>query len=276
MNGVLIVNKEKDYTSRDVVNIVSKVLNTKKIGHTGTLDPIAEGVLVLTIGKATKLGEVLTSNEKEYIATVKRGILTDTLDTTGEIIETSEIKDINLEELVKSYEKTYMQEVPKYSAVKVNGKKLYEYARNNKEVELPKKEVIIKKMELLNDNPFTFKCKVSKGTYIRSLIRDMGKSINEDFTMSSLIRTKQGKFSINDSYTLEDIKNGNYKILSIEEVLDDLEIVNVDDMLLKKVSNGVRLDNKYNKEFILFKDNNDKEISIYRKENNCYKMYIML
>ena len=276
MNGVLVVNKEKDYTSRDVVNIVSKVLNTKKIGHTGTLDPIAEGVLVLTIGKATKLGEVLTSNEKEYIATVKRGILTDTLDITGETIETSEVKDINLEELVKSFQKTYMQEVPKYSAIKVNGKKLYEYARNNIEVELPKKEVTIKSIELLNDDPFTFKCNVSKGTYIRSLIRDMGKSINEDFTMSSLVRTKQGKFSIEDSYTLDDIKRGNYKILSIEEVLDDLEIVNVDNEILKKVRNGVKLDNNYDKEFVLFKDIDGREIAIYRKKKDCYKTYIML
>ena len=276
MNGVLIVNKEKGYTSRDVVNIVSKELNTKKIGHTGTLDPIAEGVLVLTIGKATKLGEVLTSNEKEYIATVERGILTDTLDTTGNIIETSKIKKIDLENLVRSFEKTYMQEVPKFSAVKVNGKKLYEYARNNEEVELPKKEVTIKSIQLLNDNPFTFKCTVSKGTYIRSLIRDMGKSINECFTMSSLIRTKQGKFSIDNSYTLDDIKKGNYKVLSIEEILDNLEIVVADNKLLKKITNGVKLDNDYNKEFVLFKNKAGNKIAIYRKENDCYKMYIML
>ena len=276
MNGVLIVNKEKGYTSRDVVNIVSKELNTKKIGHTGTLDPIAEGVLVLTIGKATKLGEVLTSNEKEYIATVERGILTDTLDTTGNIIETSKIKKIDLENLVRSFEKTYMQEVPKFSAVKVNGKKLYEYARNNEEVELPKKEVTIKSIQLLNDNPFTFKCTVSKGTYIRSLIRDMGKSINECFTMSSLIRTKQGKFSIDNSYTLDDIKKGNYKVLSIEEILDNLEIVIADNELLKKITNGVKLDNDYNKEFVLFKNKAGNKIAIYRKENDCFKMYIML
>ena len=259
MNGVLIVNKEKGYTSRDVVNIVSKELNTKKIGHTGTLDPIAEGVLVLTIGKATKLGEVLTSNEKEYIATVERGILTDTLDTTGNIIETSKIKKIDLENLVRSFEKTYMQEVPKFSAVKVNGKKLYEYARNNEEVELPKKEVTIKSIQLLNDNPFTFKCTVSKGTYIRSLIR-----------------TKQGKFSIDNSYTLDDIKKGNYKVLSIEEILDNLEIVIADNELVKKITNGVKLDNDYNKEFVLFKNKTGNKIAIYRKENDCYKMYIML
>ena len=276
-SGILVINKEKGMTSRDVVNKVSNILGIKKIGHTGTLDPMAEGVLVLTIGKATKLGDLLTSKYKEYIATIKRGILTDTLDTTGHVIKTSEVVDIDKNKLLKSFLKTYNQEVPVYSAVKVNGKKLYEYARNNEEVELPKKEVTIKEIELLDDKDFKFRCLVSKGTYIRSLIRDMGKAIGECFSMSGLIRTKQGKFDISSSYTLNDIETGNFKVLNICDVIDNIKIVKVDEALAKKIRNGVRLDNKFgDNDYILFRNSDNKNIAIYKKESNCIKMYIML
>ena len=146
MNEIILVNKPKGITSRDVVNKISKILNTKKVGHNGTLDPLATGVLVITTNKYTKLNNLLSSREKEYIAEVKIGIETDTLDITGNIIEKKEEHlDINkLKTTLKKYKKTYMQEVPKYSAVKVNGKKLYEYAREGIEVTLPKKEVTIK------------------------------------------------------------------------------------------------------------------------------------
>ena len=152
MDGIIVVNKPKGITSRDVVNKACKLLNTKKIGHTGTLDPIATGVLVLCVGKATKLVEVLTKNDKEYIATVKLGILTDTLDTDGTIIEKKQASlDKNeLENVLKSFIGMYNQEVPIYSAVKINGKKLYEYAREKKEVTLPKRMVEIKDIKLLN------------------------------------------------------------------------------------------------------------------------------
>ena len=154
MDGIIVVNKPKGITSRDVVNNVCKLLNTKKIGHTGTLDPIATGVLVLCVGKATKLVEILTSNDKEYVATVKLGILTDTLDTAGTIIKKKHVNlDKNeLEKVLNSFVGTYNQEVPIYSAIKINGKKLYEYAREKKEVILPKRMVEIKKIELLLNN----------------------------------------------------------------------------------------------------------------------------
>lgn len=134
MDGILVINKPKDVTSRDVVNKVCKILNTKKVGHTGTLDPIATGVLVVCVGKATKLVEVLTSNDKEYIATVKLGVLTDTLDIDGNIIKEEKVSILK-EELIKVlnfFVGSYEQEVPIYSAVKINGKKLYEYAREKK------------------------------------------------------------------------------------------------------------------------------------------------
>lgn len=277
--GILVVNKEKNMTSRDVVNIVSKTLGIKKVGHTGTLDPMAEGVLVLTIGKATKLGELLTSTYKEYIAGVEIGKLTDTLDITGiPIFEKECNQDIDYRELLKSFHKSYLQEVPIYSAVKVNGKKLYEYARNNEKIELPKKEVTIKEIELLDssNSKFKFKCLVSKGTYIRSLIRDMGLSINEYFSMSNLIRTKQGDFSINDSFSLKNIRNNKFKILSINEVLKYYKSIDIDNNLYKKIVNGCKIDNSYNiKDKVIFKYNN-KIIAIYQRENNELKVWKMI
>jgi len=215
MNGILLVNKPKDYTSRDVVNKLTKIFNTKKIGHTGTLDPIAEGVLVITIGKCTKLCDLLTSSYKEYIATIKLGIKTDTLDITGNILEQKDFKitEDQVKEVLNSFKGKSIQEVPIYSAIKVNGKKLYEYAREGKSIELPKREIDIKSIELLEykNDEITFKTTVSKGTYIRSLINDICIKLNTVGTMSNLVRTKQGKFNIEDSYTLEQIENNNYK-----------------------------------------------------------------
>ena len=146
MNGIIVVNKESDYTSRDVINILNKTFNTKKIGHTGTLDPLATGVLVVCVGKYTKLVDKLTSYDKEYIATIKLGIKTDTLDITGNVLEENYNINLNEQEVINilnSFLGSSIQEVPKYAAVKVNGKKLYEYARNNEEINLPKREIQI-------------------------------------------------------------------------------------------------------------------------------------
>lgn len=269
MNGILVVNKEKDYTSRDVVNIISKEFKTKKVGHTGTLDPIATGVLVVTIGGSTKISELLVSTYKEYIAEVTLGIKTDTLDITGNILETKEIKldKSKLEQTIKSFKKTYLQEVPIYSAVKVNGRKLYEYARNKEEVKLPKKEVEIKEIELLKyaENKFTFRCLVSKGTYIRSLINDICNELNIIGTMSSLKRTKQGEFKIEDSYTLEQIKNKKYKLLEMQEVLKEYLQIEVNEYIENKIKNGCLLENRYDEDIIVFINKNQQVIGIYKK-----------
>lgn len=282
MNGILVVNKEVDFTSRDVVNKLSHILNTKKIGHTGTLDPIATGVLVITIGKYTKLCDTLVSKYKEYIAEFIIGKSTDTLDITGNQLEEKETK-ISNDEIIKTingFKKKYNQEVPAYSAVKVNGKKLYEYARNNESIELPSRIVDIKEIEVLEikDNVVKFRCLVSKGTYIRSLIRDIGVSLNIPTCMKSLVRTKQGNFKIEDSYTLEDIENNNYKLLDIEDVLD-LDIIDIDKLYIavyKSVTNGMKFDLAISsKPFILFK-RNDEKIAIYKRESDYYRMFIKL
>lgn len=282
MDGIIVVNKPKGITSRDVVNKVCKLLNTKKIGHTGTLDPIATGVLVLCVGKATKLVEVLTKNDKEYIATVKLGILTDTLDTDGTIIEKKHVKlDKNeLENVLNSFVGMYNQEVPIYSAVKINGKKLYEYAREKKEVALPKRMVEIKDIklfELNNNNYYKFKVSVSKGTYIRSLIKDINEKLGIIGVMSDLIRTRQGKFLINDSYSLEDIECNNYKIMSVTDVLKDKNCVIIDSTLFKKVKNGAIINNKYNTDMVTFiyKDNVVAIYKTYDKDKNKMKPYKM-
>ncbi len=280
MNGILVVNKEKGYTSRDVVNIVSKYLNIKKIGHTGTLDPIAEGVLVLTIGKCTKLCEYLSSEYKEYVAEFELGYLTDTLDNTGIVLKKSDISvsDEEIKKVVNSFSGIYNQEVPIYSAVKINGKKLYEYARNNMNVDLPKRLVEIKNIEVLEikDKKVKIKCLVSKGTYIRSLIRDIGETLKTYATMTSLVRTKLGRFDIINSYKLEEIKKNNYSIIPLEEIFEFYKKVDLNDEDYKKISNGVILNNIYNSEYVLFYYNK-KLISIYKEyKKSKIKPFIML
>lgn len=288
MNGIIIVNKPYGYTSRDIVNILCKKFKTKRIGHTGTLDPIATGVLILCIGSATKLVEALTSDDKEYIATVELGTLTDTLDNTGNVIK-EEKTNVNVNQIKKALEKmqgVYEQEVPIYSAVKINGKKLYEYAREGINVDLPKRMVNIKSLELINNikyennkTTFQIRCHVSKGTYIRSLVNDIAHELGTVGTMTSLNRVKQGIFNISDSYTLEDIENDNYKLLSIKEALSNVKQVIVSGEELFKIKNGTRLENIYHSDKVLFLDEFDNEIALYKTLDNddkilkVYKMF---
>lgn len=286
MNGIIVINKPKDYTSRDIVNIVSKKLNTKKVGHTGTLDPLATGVLVLPIGRALKVSELLTSNTKEYIAEVILGYETDMLDITGTEIKRN-IPSVTKEELLKvlkSYIGKYNQEVPLYSAVKVGGRKLYEYARSGTPVTPPSKEVEVYSLELISDLKhinniveFTIRCEVSKGTYIRSLIRDIAYSLNTYGTMKSLIRTRQGIFTLENAYTLKDIEENNYKLLSIKECLPNIKTTVIEEPLLTKVKNGMVLDKFFKENMSLLLDKDGKEIAIYiAGENNKVKPYKMI
>ena len=260
MDNIIVINKDKDYTSRDVVNVIGKIFNTKKVGHTGTLDPLATGVLIVCMNKALKVVDLITASDKEYIAKVVLGIDTDTLDITGNIINECRT-NVNVD-MVKSVLNSFIgksiQEVPKYSAVKVNGKKLYEYARNGIDVEL------ISDIDIVDGHQeFSFKVKVSKGTYIRSLIRDIGIKLGCFACMKELTRTKQGKFSIDKSYTLNDIKNGNYKLLNIKDVIDIEKVVVSDDMLFK-IKNGMILDKFFISDKALILDNNGNEIGIYK------------
>lgn len=279
MNGIAIINKKQGLTSRDVVNQISKKLNIKKVGHTGTLDPLATGVLVVCIGKATKLVDVLTDLDKEYEAGVCLGIETDTLDITGNILKEEDVIKTK-EEIINtlnSFVGEYDQEVPIYSAVKINGKKLYEYARENIPVELPKRKVKIHNISLTSDviyknNKvyFSFKVKVSKGTYIRSLIRDIADKLNTIGTMTSLVRTKLGHFDIRNSTDID-----NLKIININECLKNYFTVITDEKMYKLVTNGVKLKNLYNENIVFFKDKNNNPLALYKLEDNILKLWKM-
>ena len=273
MNGILLVNKKENWTSRDVVNKVGKILGTKKVGHTGTLDPLATGVLVLCIGSATKLNEILTSTYKEYEAEITLGLLTDTLDITGNELKEEKVK-VNKEQILEALNKMtgkYVQEVPIYSEVKVNGRKLYEYARAGESVELPKREVDIKELELIgnikytdNKTIFNIRCLVSKGTYIRALVNDIANSLNTIGVMSKLTRTKQGKFKLENCYKIEDIESGNYKLISITEALNNFPKVVVDGYLENLIKNGAVINDEWKQEHILFIDKNNCLLALYK------------
>lgn len=276
---IINVCKEKNMTSRDVVNIVSKHLHTKKVGHTGTLDPLATGVLIVCTNHDTKLVDILTSKNKEYIATMRLGIQTDTGDITGNIIKRATYK-VTKEQIIKvlnNFLGSSTQTVPIYSAVKINGKKLYEYARNGEEVTLPTREINISSIELLDyhDDLIKFKVTVSKGTYIRSLIEDIGKTLQTVATMEDLVRTKQGNYKIEDSYTLEDIKNDNYKPIPLNIVLKDYHTYNLNATEYFKVKNGSKMLLNIDDKIVTLLYNN-KPIALYRKENDIYRVYKML
>lgn len=288
MNGILLVNKETGLTSRDVVNRVCRILNTKKVGHTGTLDPLATGVMVLCVGSATKLVEVITANQKEYVAEVILGIQTDTGDITGNVLEEKEthISLEQIQETCKKMQKTYEQTVPIYSAVKVKGKKLYEYARSGIHVELPSRQVTIYELEctftpIYEDGKTIFKIRttVSKGTYIRSLIEDFAKELNAIGTMRSLIRTRQGSFSVEECNTLEQIEKKEFELLDIATVLMDYPKIIVDDYLETKIRNGVLLENRYTSDVVLFQNQKGVLLALYRiyeKDPNKMKPWKML
>lgn len=281
INGLLIVDKKKDMTSRDVVNEISKIFKTKKVGHTGTLDPLATGVLVLTIGKATRLNEIITATEKEYQVEAILGLKTDTLDITGKVLKEekacfSKEKIINV---LNSFLGSYNQEVPIYSAVKINGRKLYEYARTNEKVVLPKRSVTIKQIHLddlnyeNNQTMIKFTCLVSKGTYIRSLVNDIANKLGTVGTMKNLRRTKQGNYSIKNAYSLNDIENNKYQILNIKDALKDYYTVKVDEQLKFKIINGQKITNIYKQDYVLFVD--DDVLALYKNVNNVLKPYKM-
>ncbi len=283
MNGIIVIDKEKGVTSRDVVNMVSKKINIKKIGHTGTLDPIATGVLVLCVGKATKISELITSYDKTYLATIKLGIETDTLDITGKIIKEESIPILikeDIEKAINSFLGISTQEVPLYSAIKIKGKKLYEYARNNIEIEAPKRQIEVYNIELINfeRDSITFQVKVSKGTYIRSLIKDICKKLNTIGTMSDLRRLTQGDFSIEQAIEIDEI-NEKTELISINEALKAIPFEVVSDRKEIEIRNGKIIEKDLPNDLIKYIDKNGDVIAIYQtysKDKTKIKPYKMI
>lgn len=224
MKNVLYVNKPSGMTSFDVCYRLRKVLGTKKIGHTGTLDPLASGVMIVLFDKATKANQFLVSDKKEYIAKVKFGIETDTLDIDGNVIKESPYSLPNKEkiiEVLKSFIGPGKQVVPMTSAISVNGKRLYQYQREGKEVELPVRDINVYEIELLEmfDDGFSFRSKVSSGTYIRALSRDILKKLDQIGTLESLVRTAVDEITINQCDKLSEIENGNYSVHDLYDLL---------------------------------------------------------
>lgn len=277
MNGVLLINKEKGAGSTHVVSRVRKILNTKEVGHCGTLDPLAEGLLILTVGKALKISKYLEATTKEYITTLTLGKSTATLDAEGEFQQEKDITpftEIDIKNaFVKLLGKT-MQAPPLYSAISKNGKRLYEYARNNEEVEIPKREIEIFELELLNfdNSSITYRIKCSKGTYIRVVNQDLAQLLNNIGYTTFLKRTKIGVFDINNSYSLLDLENNNYKFISIKESLTDFNKYYLNDFEYSIISHG-NIFKKYLPGYQLMIDKDGNEIALYQgdEENKVTK-----
>ncbi len=248
MDGVLIINKPKGYTSHDIVNIVKKELNITKVGHAGTLDPNATGVLPVLIGNATKISKYLIEHDKVYIAELKLGEKSSTGDLEGEIIEKKSVPKLN-EDQIKDTLKLFLgkqqQIPPMYSSIKINGKKAYEYARKGLKVEMEPREIEIMNISLMKfqDNIITFKVKCSKGTYIRVLCEDIAKSLGTVGLMKELCRIKVNEFDIKNSVTLDDIKNGNVQVINIEEIFKLQSCIKLNNRETKLFLNGVKLSN---------------------------------
>lgn len=255
VDGIIVINKPKNFTSHDVVAKVRKILNVKKVGHTGTLDPNATGVLPLLIGNGTKLSKYLINHDKEYEVVLKLGIKTDTADGEGKVLEERNVLEstfVNVEEKIKSFIGEQLQVPPMYSAIKVKGKKLYEYARSGQEVEIQPRKINIYNIEIININPkeneISFKVECSKGTYIRSLCEDIAKALGTIGYMKELNRTKVGIFSIENSITLqelgENINNEEFikdKIITMEKFFEDKEKIKLDNNRLNHFMNGVKI-----------------------------------
>lgn len=272
MDGIIIVNKPAGMTSHDVVNRIRKIFKTKKVGHCGTLDPDATGVLVVAVNKATKLLQFLTADNKEYIATLSLGTATDTYDASGKITAAKEyvpISDKKILACLNSFVGEQEQIPPMHSAIKVNGKKLYEYARNNETVEIPKRVITIDYIELISivDNLVKFKVGCSKGTYIRSLCFDIAKALDYPGHMYSLIRSKSGIFSLSDSYSLEEIENGKFEMISMEKALSAYPKLVVDDENI--VYHGKKIKSKITHQVALY-NNKNKVLAIYGPDGNGY------
>lgn len=270
MNGILLIHKEKGYTSHDVVMKCRKLLHTKKIGHTGTLDPDATGVLVLLVNNACKALPFLEDTDKEYITSLTLGYTTDTLDIWGKITEEKEVTPIeNFPKVCESFIGKQKQLPPMISSIKVNGKKLYEYARNNEEVERPLRDIEIYDIEVLDEKKMKFKVSCSSGTYIRSLCDDIAKSTGNLGCMSSLVRNKVGRFELKDCVTLKDVEEGNFKIFPLYDALAHLPMIEFEP--ITDIYNGkhVRIDTDKDRVVIT----HDKEVvAVYdRHHANVFK-----
>ena len=274
MCNVLYVNKPAGISSFDVCFRLRKVLNTKKIGHTGTLDPNATGVMIVLFDKATKANQFLVSDRKEYLARVLLGVKTDTLDIDGQVIEEKEYflpEREDVERVLASFIGVSMQEVPITSAVSVNGKRLYRYQLEGKEVELPVKQIEVFDIGLkqMHEDGFSFHCSVSSGTYIRALARDILVKLNLIGTLSALERTSVDDVSIEECDALDEIMKGNYRRHNLFDLLKKRYEV-FEDFVESDILNGRKLKIDSNADKLLMAKNG-KALAIYKKDGDIYR-----
>lgn len=291
MNGILIINKEKGCTSHDIVYKVKKIFN-EKVGHTGTLDPLAEGVLPILIGKGTLCSKYLINHDKKYIVNLALGQKTETADLEGKIIEEKNIPNKSLtqskiEKVLKSFIGKQQQMPPIYSAIKVNGKKLYEYARKGQNVEIKPREIEIYDIKLINidaqKKQIQFEVFCGKGTYIRSLCEDIAKKLETVGYMESLKRIQVGDFKIEESSKIqeleenkEDTKYLESKIISVEEIFKNKEKIKLDDKKMQLFLNGVKITQNQENDIYRIYDKNEKFIGIGIVQDKLLKRDIIL
>lgn len=290
INGIIIVNKDKGFTSHDVVNVIRKIYGTRKVGHTGTLDPDATGVLPICIGKATKLADMLTFSDKKYVAKVKLGITTDTQDISGEVLSTADVNvsEADLLEAVSKHTGNIEQIPPMYSAIKINGQKLCDLARKGVEVERKARKITIYSAEVSNFDglEFTLSVYCSKGTYIRTLCHDIGTYLGCGAVMTQLQRTQSSCFTIDNSYSLDELKQmDEAKLISslmpLDSVFFDYKKLVVDDNIKKRLCNGApcfingsegvyRVYDTQNKFLCIAEIKSEKNKKILRSQKNFY------
>lgn len=286
MNGVIVVNKDKSMTSFDVVKEMKKIFHTKKVGHLGTLDPLAKGVLVITLNEATKLAQFIENVDKTYVATIGIGKTTTTYDLEGAITAYQKVDYLEKEKIVdtlKHFQGKLLQTPPLYSAIKKNGKRLYAYARSGQAVEIEPREVEIKSIKLIgeprfeNDEcEFQFEATVSKGTYIRSLCYDIAKELGYPGYMKDLIRIRNGIFTIDDASTIEEIKHGQMHFYTMLETLKNYAMLD-DEILASKAARGMKIAvadifKRFNRleEYVVIKRDHQL-IAIYQLSETCYR-----
>lgn len=291
MDGIIVINKPKGCTSHDIVYKIKKIFN-EKVGHTGTLDPMAEGVLPILIGKGTLVSKYLINHDKKYIVKLKLGIKTDTADSEGEIIEEKEVSEelLNKEkiiEILKSFKGKQEQIPPIYSAIKVDGKKLYEYARKGQKVEIKPRKIEIYDINLISynstENEIDFEVFCGKGTYIRSLCEDISAKLDTVGYMKKLKRIQVGKFELKDSTTIEKIQKNienkefiNKNIISIEKLFEESKKIELEKNKLTYFLNGVKLTQKLPDGLYRIYDEKHKFIGIGNLTNNLLKRDIII
>lgn len=278
MDGILLIDKEPNYTSFDVCNIVRKVFQTKKVGHSGTLDPFATGLLVISVGKATKINQFLETLDKEYIATLMLGKTTSTLDTEGEVIMEQEVNEYSKEDILTAFDSLtgeIEQIPPMFSALKVNGKRLYEYAREGKEVERKVRNIKIYSLELIEYNhPYiTFKVVCSKGTYVRTLGQQIAEKLNTIGYLTSLRRISVGRFNVEDANSISELKeNTNLRLLPSLEGLKHYKMIMVNEKLKNDIMNGKKLFFKDNEDLLAITENKEALAILEKSEDGKYRV----